>query len=404
MSTIAFYPPEVPKCSPVRRLRRTIASTAMTAVLALSALLSGCGPSPGIPETIVVAASATMNEPDPALAVPDLALLRNAGNISSQADTFVVNPNTGQAHEISLTPRRADGEVDYGPDRVRELAENVKRVEELISQEAASRPFDLLLMLAQAVRVTSHPGMLLVLSSGLSTAGAFDLGQVGWGANPHAAAIALSRRGLLPRLTGWHVIFSGLGDTAGRQPALPLPQRTELTRYWLAICQVTGAASCTVDAVTRPDPPSRSTTPVPIVTFPQVTSFRGPHGQTTNVPADEFFAFNSARLLPGADAVLGPVAVKARGGHLKVTIVGYASPDGGTAAYNLALSAARARSVEARLIALGIPTHQIVKVIGAGTADQPRSVCYRQGHLDEARCAQLRRVVITLHSVSATAH
>jgi outer membrane protein OmpA-like peptidoglycan-associated protein len=370
---------------------------AVTAFLSGSVVLSGCQPPPHTPENIVTVASATANEPAPVLATLDRSMLRNAGTSSTRAVAFVVDPNTGGAREVSLTARRADGEVDYGPDRNRKLTANVNRVQELLNALAASKPFDLLTMIAQAVRVTSVPGTLLILSSGLSTAGGFDVRQVGWGADPHAVAIWLNRRGLLPRLAGWHVVFSGLADTTGRQPDLPLPQRTTLTNYWLAICQVAGAASCTVDAVTRPEPPSRSTTPDPIVTFPHVTSVRGPQGQTTDVPDDAFFPFNSARLLPGANAVLGPLAVKARGQYLQVSITGYASPDGGTEAYNLALSAARAQAVKIRLITLGVPASLVVKTVGFGTAGQPRSTCYRQGHIDEVICAQLRRVVITLY-------
>jgi outer membrane protein OmpA-like peptidoglycan-associated protein len=382
--------------------RRQLAVGLTLAVLAPgSILLTGCASAPDAPQTIVVVASATANEPEPVLSAPDRAMLRNAGETSTNASAFVVDPNTGQAREVSLTPRRPDGQVDYGPDRDRRLTANVNRVQQLLDTLAARKPFDLLSMITQAVRVTAHPGTLLVLSSGLSTAGGLDLRQVGWGAGPHAVAASLSRRGLLPRLGGWRVVFSGLADTAGRQPDLPLPQRTVLTRYWLAMCHVARAAACGVDAVTRPDPPSRSLTRVPIVPVPRVWSFRGPHGQTTNIPADAFFAFNSSRLLPGADVILGPLATKARKEHLKVTIVGTASPDGGTNAYNHALSARRARAVRARLITLGVPSSLIVKAVGLGAAGKPRSACYRKGHLDETVCARLRHVEITLHAARA---
>ena len=320
----------------------------------------------------MVAASATANEPAPVLSGPDRTMLRTAGSSSTRAAAFVVDPNTGQAREVSLTPRRADGEVDYGPDRSSELAANVNRVQHWLSTLAASKPFDLLAMIAQAVRVSTRPGTLLILSSGLSTAGGFDLRQVGWGADPRTAAASLSRQGQLPRLAGWRVVFSGLADTAGRQPVLPVPQRTILTRYWLALCHAAGAVSCSVDGVTRPDPPSRSTTPVPVVRLPRVISYRGPHGgQTTNVPADAFFAFNSARLLPGADIILGPIAAQAQDRHREVTIIGYASPDGGSGSYNLALSADRARAVRARLISLGVPATLIGRAVGLGTAGRP---------------------------------
>jgi outer membrane protein OmpA-like peptidoglycan-associated protein len=379
------------------RRRPLAAWVAVAPVVAGSLLLTGCQSRPGTATNIVIVASATANEAAPVLAAPDRALLRRAGETSSHATALVVGPNTGQARQVSLTPRRADGEVDYGPDRNSLLAASVARVQQLLNSLAASKPFDLLTMIAQAVRVTSRPGTLLVLSSGLSTAGGFDLREVGWGADPHTVAVSLRRAGMLPRLAGWHVTFSGLASTAGRQPARPLPQQTLLTHYWLAICRAAGAASCTVDVVTRPDPASRSTTPVPVVPVPRVTSFRGPHGQTTNVPADALFAFNSARLLPGVDAILGPLAARARARQLTVTIVGYASPDGGTGSYNLRLSAARARAVRARLTTLGVPAGLIVRAIGLGTAGLRRSACYRQGHLDEAICARLRRVVVTLH-------
>lgn len=401
MATIATYVRKDTKRVWARR--RLVAGAAMTAFISGLVLLTGCQPTPDAPKNVVVVASATANEPAPVLSALDRAMLRNAGRTSTHAAAFVVNPNTGQAREVSLTPRRADGQVDYGPDRDRKLAANVNRVQHLLNTLAASQPFDLLAMITQAARVTAGAGTLLVLSSGLSTAGGFDLRQVGWGASPRTVAVSLRRRGLLPRLAGWHVAFSGLADTAGRQPVLPLPQRTILIRYWLALCHAAGAASCTVDGVTRPEPPSRSTTPVPVVPVPQVTSYSGPHGQVTNVPADALFAFDSARLLPGTDAIIGPAAAKARRQQLKVTIVGYASPDGGTNVYNLALSSKRARAVRARLIALGVPSSLIVKAVGLGTAGQPRSACYHKGRLDESICAQLRRVVITLHPARAPA-
>lgn len=399
MDTIASYLRKAVKLVAARR-DRLVAGAVLVLLLPGTVLIAGCGPLPRRPKIIVIVASATADEPAPVLSGPDRAMLWNAGNTSTRAAAYVVDPNTGQAREVSLTPRRPDGEVDYGPNRNSELNANVSRVQQLLTGLAARRPFDLLAMIAQGVRVTSRPGTLLVLSSGLSTSGGFDLRQVGWGANPQTAAVSLGRHGLLPRLTGWSVVFSGLGDTAGRQPAPPVPQRTVLTRYWLAMCHASGAAACAVDVVTRPDPPSRSTTPVPVVPFPRVTSYHGPQGgRTTNVPADAFFAFNSARLLPGADTILAPIAARARDGHLEVTIAGYASPDGGSGSYNLTLSADRAEAVRVRLIALGVPAGSIVQAVGLGTAGKTRVDCYRHGRLDEVICARLRRVLITLRSV-----
>ncbi len=377
----------------------------LTVVLTLSLLLAACGKPPAsTPDVIVIVPSATANEPAPELAADNRGMLENAGATSTQADVYVVNPTTGQPTEVPLTPRRADGQVEYGPRRAYLIGENVNRVDRLLQEEAASGSFDLLGMIASAIRVTSPPGTLFILSSGLSTAGGFDLRLVGWDADPGSIAAQLKRRGLLPDLAGWRVIFSGLGDTAGRQPPLPLPQRTTLASYWMAICRAAGAAACQTDEMTRPDPPSLSTIPVPVVPVPVVVSVRGPNGATgVSVPSDLLFALNSATLLPGADGVLGPLAARARSGHLLVAITGYASPDGGSAAYNITLSRARALAVRVRLVALGLPPGQITGVTGLGTDGKTSQTCDVAGQLDEAICAQLRRVVVLLTHPPAAA-
>jgi outer membrane protein OmpA-like peptidoglycan-associated protein len=377
----------------------------LTVVAALSLLLAACGKTPtAAPDVIVIVPSATANEPAPELSAANRSLLLSAGSVSTQADAYVVNPTTGQPTEEPLTPRRADGQVEYGSRRDYLLDQDVDRVSQLLRQEAASGPFDLLGMIAAAVRVGSPPGTLLILSSGLSTAGGFDLRLVGWDADPSLVAAQLKHRGLLPDLAGWRIIFSGLADTAGRQPPLPLPQQTTLASYWMAICRAARAAACQTDDTTRPDPPSGSTTPVPIVDVPAVVSVRGPGGATgVSVPSDALFAFNSAVLLPGAAAVLGPLATRARSGHLLVTITGYASPDGGSVAYNLTLSRARALAVRAGLIGLGLPPGQITRVTGLGTDGKTSQACDVAGQFDEASCAQLRRVVVLLTHPPAVA-
>ena len=139
-----------------------------------------------------------------------------------------------------------------------------------------------------------------------------------------------------------------------------------------------------------------------MVPVPVVVSVTGPrHSAGVSVPADELFAFDSARLLPGADSILRPLVSRASGRRQLVSITGYASPDGGSAAYNLALSQSRALSVRNRLEALGLAPGQIAQVTGLGTAGQTARACYRHGQLDETVCATLRRVVILLTPATA---
>ncbi len=348
---------------------------------------------------IVIAATATANEPAPALSSANVALLETAGDSSTSAVAYIVNPATGQPTTLPLTPERADGQVEYGPRRSQLLAQNLSRIGSQIGNQAATGPFDLLTTMLDASRVASPPATMLLLTSGVTTSGGFDLRQVGWAEPPASAAADLKQHGLLPDLSGWAVIFSGLGETAGRQPALPLPQQTTLASYWLAICHAAGAAACRVDDSPRPIRQSRSTVPVPVVPVPAVRSITGPHGQQQSiVPADLLFAFGSATLLPGADSYLAPIAARARAGSFSVSITGQASPDGGTASYNLRLSALRAQAVQRRLVMLGLPARQITQVNGIGTAGQS---CTVEGALDESKCAQLRRVVITLSPTTA---
>ncbi len=385
------------------RLRHRLAgSLLLLAALPASLLITGCQAPSHVADIVVVLPSATANEPEPVLAAADRGLLYHAGATSTKGVAYVINPATGQPTRVSLTPLRAGGQVEYGPRRNYLLRQNVNRVQQVLRTEAATGPFDLLQLISTAVRVTSHPGTLLILSSGLSTAGAFNLKDVGWDANPATVAGQLQRRGLLPRLAGWRVDFSGLADVTRPQPTLPLPQRTALTGYWMAICRTAQAAACGDDDTIRPDPPSRSTTPVPVVPIPAVTPVAGPHHAAgISVPADELFPFNSAQLVAGADGILRPLVSQARAEHRLVSISGFASPDGGSSSYNLALSRSRALSVRNRMVALGLPSGQVAQVTGLGTAGLTLRACYRHGQLDEAVCATMRRVVILLNSQSA---
>ena len=88
---------------PVPAARRVTGAAVVAALISGTVLLTGCQPPPDDPKIIVVAASATANEPAPVLSGTDRAMLRNAGSTSTRAAAFVVDSNTGQAREVSLT-------------------------------------------------------------------------------------------------------------------------------------------------------------------------------------------------------------------------------------------------------------------------------------------------------------
>lgn len=162
----------------------------------------------------VIGATATANEPRPVLSPAILQTFRSAGLGRAPATAYVVTPGASQPETLPLTPYLPNGQVDYGPTRNRVLDANISAVQNAVENEAAQGQFDLLATLAAMVRAAPAPATLIMISSGLSTSGGLDLRQVGWDASPSWLAAQLKARGLLPDLSGYQVVFSGLGNTA----------------------------------------------------------------------------------------------------------------------------------------------------------------------------------------------
>ena len=136
------------------------------------------------PADFIITATATANEPAPALPADIVQTLRSAGLGKTPATAYVVAPGASQPDTISLTPYLPNGQVDYGPTRNSTLNANISAVQQAVEREAAQGPFDLLATLAAAIKAAPAPATLIVVSSGLSTSGGFDLRQVGWDASP----------------------------------------------------------------------------------------------------------------------------------------------------------------------------------------------------------------------------
>jgi outer membrane protein OmpA-like peptidoglycan-associated protein len=122
------------------------------------------------------------------------------------------------------------------------------------------------------------------------------------------------------------------------------------------------------------------------IPFPPVP----PNSSFSSVPP---FPPDSAALTAADDKTLASLVGPARSQHLRLTITGYASPDG-SAAYDLALSRMRADAVSHELIALGLPAHDITTVMSAGSGGTILGDC--QGTDAKARCSSTNRVTITL--------
>jgi OmpA-OmpF porin, OOP family len=262
---------------------------------------------------------------------------------------------------------------------------------------------DALNVAGHAIRAACRYGGTIYLEdSGLQETGVVNFRETGMlSADPAAVASFLTRHHNLPYLAGATVVLAGVGDTAPPQVPLSISEQDNVTAMWSAIAKAGGATSVQVDPAPLGGPAPAHVPAVLLVPLPAVSSVAGPGGTIIyRLPDVLLFYFGSATLVPAADAVLRPLAEQARRRHLGVSITGYASPEG-SVTYNVALSKRRAIAVRDRLIVLGLPPAQITRVTGAGTAGQTLSACLTQGKLDEAKCATLRRVVVTLSPAEA---
>lgn len=362
-------------------------------------------------DRVVVVVSGTANEPRPSLTGQALAVLRTAAASDDVSETnatrgsaaIVTSADGATEHTVQLTPRRADGSVEHGLSRQRLIDADVAAVTRAVAATQATRAgLDLLGGLADAVRGV-QPGTLIVVSDGLSTAGGLDLRQVGWHAVATQVAARLHARDLLPNLTGWHVLFTGLGEVAGDQPPLPNPQRDTLVGYWRAICRAAGAASCDIDQTRLPPTKPLATAAMPVVPVPDVSSVVGPHGEVTTTVSDGALGFtgDSAVIRPAARDLLrslAPAIVGRLADHpdVVVRVRGYAAdPPGSTDGGRTALATERARVVAtalvAELAAAGLPN----RVTATGVGTQPGVTAMVHGRFDEHVAATMRRVVIT---------
>lgn len=358
-------------------------SAALAALLlAASTQLIACG-EPADPQSVLIAATATANEPAPSLS-PD----------AEQALKDAIESDDGAADLITVRdgqPVTVDGRVE-----LRLLRDGTQEIEndESLRQLKTTALLDLLRGRVQAVDPDQgdldlltllvgagrHPGSatVIAISSGVQTRAPLDERVLGFDFDPGTVVDDLANRHLLPDLNGKTVIFIGLGDVAGAQPALTTSARGAVVNLWLTICRRAGAVSCTVDSTPVAATPPVATTPVPVIPVPDPSTLSIdpiPAGDGTtqqqSLPSELLFEPNQATLLPQAQDALAPLAARIIADRSEVHLVGHVwkvteNDDPGRADE---LSTQRAQAVRDLLVTLGVPENQIVEVRGAGFAE-----------------------------------
>ena len=404
-------------------LTKCLASTqaAVAAPITVAALiaLAGCsaaGSSAPRPEPAIVVA-ATANMPRPALGAALTATLKHYAATAEDVGAAKVELilGAGGVQSVDLTPMR--GRQLEQSDAQTVADRNVAALATVISSAANPEPGnDVLTPLATAARNATPTAPIYVISSMLGTVDPFDLRVIGWGVDPAELAADLAHRQLLPDLSGHRVTFIGVGDTTGRQPALPQPIRTKLGAIVSALCSAAHATSCTITPGDLPDQPpatNASTPPVPVPSFgslqghspaprqPGRPTPRPPACPTTVVLSADTVPFppDSARLTPLARHTIAGIAAQLRqgcSGHHLTARGHVAAVPGGSEQVAVALSLARARAVADELVHDRIPPATINSVTGAGDR-QPRVTDIRpDGTLDPVAAAKNRRVELSL--------
>lgn len=217
---------------------------------------------------------------------------------------------------------------------------------------------------------------ILVIDSGLSTAGYLSFQNGLLSASPEAMVQELKERGALPDFTGVEVLWQQLGDVAEPQQALSPRQTQRLTDIWQAIVTAGGGSFTLCGGMPNAGAlgaglPAVSPVPLaadaPIAFTAENADFSAPQMLTEEQVR---FLGDSAEFADpdAARGVIRPIAeyLKAHPAF-RLLLIGTTAGDGDTE-YARALSEQRAEAVRQALIALGANPEQIT-ARGLGSQD-----------------------------------
>jgi outer membrane protein OmpA-like peptidoglycan-associated protein len=331
------------------------------AVVAVAmACCTACGDEPREPTTVRIGVTASANEPHVGLTKSVVDRLSAAVD---KGETRLVVYRAGD--EVGGSMLDQDFSVRDGKDLETDPAqrkivfdERLDRLTSELEQISAEKPrLDPLTLLSDMASVPG-PAVLVLHSSGLQTVDPLDLTRLGLDIDV-ASVVASVPDDALPDLAGKEVIFTGLGQTAGPQQALPPAWRQALADVWLGICRKFNASSCTYDPERVGGAPV-SRTEAPTVTVGEVVE----QGASVHVPNALLFEPNTDQLAPGAREVLEDVAARFTPRTTARVVARTATSASGQSAVDL--TTRRGERLVAELTSLGVSRSAFTEVVGAG--------------------------------------
>ncbi len=349
-------------------------------------MLSGCGGDAGavqhavpaapvghiscpLPEGPVgIAASSRASSPAVETTPSVGAVLQHAVDKQEYVALFDTDGSPSKVGELTLTSEAKNPQA-----RAQESSDQLARLDGGLQKIRANAPeadpLGALDEAARSVHAQSDRGTVVLMDSGLQTAGAlrYQSSKLLLASGEDVVAF-LRSSGELPDLSGLTVVLSGLGDTARPQARLDIASRNRLVEQWTAIAKAGGAACVHVDSQPMTDAapaglPHVTTVAVPKPVRPKLTLSRPVALREDSVG----FQDNSDHLRDAALARrdLKPIAGQIVHGHHKVSLVG-TTATAGTEQGRRTLSLERAQAVKRLLVSLGVPAAD-VSTRGAGT-------------------------------------
>ena len=294
-------------CSTARRVAAAAAAVALTAGVAGCSGAAAAVDAHGAASFVIGARS---NMPAPRLDGQALAVLNDAADNQSYVSIVVADGEPNLAGEKDLL---IEGANDVAREQSRR--DNRQEVEQgILGAQADDEEVDLLAALTWAARTihskNTTPSTIVVVDSGLSTAGPLDFTRDGMlDADPQDVVDSLTAQDALPDLTSIDVVWQGMGDTARPQESLSNGQRKNLQAIWAAVLGASDSGLRIEEHPLTDAGPGGlpAVTPIPMPDGPECTTT-----SVTVSAADVAFQPDSAEFLDEAAArsVLEPIAAQ----------------------------------------------------------------------------------------------